>query len=213
MKSTIRQMVVVALSALCLDVANNEALGEDYEAEISRVATELVALTSNAGLKKVAVLDFMDLHGNPSDMGTFVAEQVSVGMVMQKRSFAIMDRSNLNKIMEEHKLTMTGLIAPENAKQLGKFANVDALIIGNITPVNDSFIVGVKVIATETSEIMGATKAKFNQKTLGEPSTSSTKNPKTPPGTGAGHPPGRRSAGPDAAGRRRERSPDPTPRR
>jgi len=34
--------------------------------------------------------------------------------------------------MTEHKLTATGLVDPENAKKLGMFAGVDALVLGTM---------------------------------------------------------------------------------
>jgi len=70
------------------------------------------------GKKKVTVLDFTDLQGGASELGKYIAEQLTVNLVMGKREFSVLDRANLKSILAEHKLTSTGLVDPENAKKL-----------------------------------------------------------------------------------------------
>ena len=57
---------------------------------------------------------------------------MTVNFVMGKRDFSVLDRADLKKILAEHKLTALGLVDPDNAKKLGQFAGVDALIMGNM---------------------------------------------------------------------------------
>ena len=44
---------------------------------------------------------------------------MTVDFVMKKRDFSILDRGDLKRIMDEHKLTASGLVDPDNAKKLG----------------------------------------------------------------------------------------------
>jgi hypothetical protein len=62
-----------------------------------------------------------------------------------------------------HKLTATGLVDPENAKKLGQFAGVDALILGTIIPMGQKINLTAKIITTDTAEIVGAAKAQFKE--------------------------------------------------
>ncbi|MEI9864887.1 MAG: CsgG/HfaB family protein [Limisphaerales bacterium] len=78
-----------------------------------------------------------------------------------KRDFSVLDRANLKSILAEHKLTSTGLIDPDNAKKLGQFAGVDALILGTIIPRGQNISVTAKIITTDTAEIVGAGRAQF----------------------------------------------------
>jgi hypothetical protein len=80
---------------------------------------------------------------------------------MVKTNFSVLDRANLKKILAEHKLTSTGLVDPENAKKLGQFAGVDALILGTIIARGQKVSVTAKIITTDTAEIVGAAKAEF----------------------------------------------------
>ena len=137
------------------------ARAQDMDTELSKLTDDLAAKIKANGNKKVTVLDFTDLQGGASGLGKYIAEQLTVDFVMTKRDFAVLDRANLKSILAEHKLTATGLVDPENAKQLGKFAGVDALIIGTIIPKGSNIDLTVKVITTETAEVVGAAKAKF----------------------------------------------------
>jgi hypothetical protein len=154
LKRLVTTVLFVVLSSLL-------AHAQDLDTALSKLTDDLAAKIKAGGCKKVTVLDFTDLQGGSSELGRYIAEQLNVDLVMTKHDFAVLDRANLKSILAEHKLTATGLVDPENAKQLGKFAGVDALIIGNITPYGKHIKLAVKVITTETAEIVGAAKAEF----------------------------------------------------
>lgn len=147
---------------LCLVLCSHTiAQAQDMDTELSKLTEDLAAKIKDHGSKKVTVLDFTDLQGGSSELGKYIAEQLTVDFVMTKRDFSVLDRANLKSILAEHKLTATGLVDPENAKKLGQFAGVDALIIGTIIPVNTNINLTAKIITTDTAEIIGAAKAGF----------------------------------------------------
>jgi TolB-like protein len=135
--------------------------GQDMDTEISNLGTNLATAIKEQQKKKVAVIDFTDLQGGSSELGKYVAEQLTVDLVMVRQDFSVLDRANLRKILAEHKLTATGLVDPDNAKKLGQFAGVDAIILGTVTPKKLSVAVTAKIIATDTAEIVGAAKTQF----------------------------------------------------
>ena len=135
--------------------------GQDMDTEISNLATNLASVIQKQEKKKVAVIDFSDLEGRSSDLGKYVAEQLTVDLVMVRHDFSVLDRGNLRKILAEHKLTATGLVDPDNAKKLAQFSGVDAIILGTVTPKKQNVAVTAKIITTDTAEIVGAGKAQF----------------------------------------------------
>jgi hypothetical protein len=50
-------------------------------------------------------------------------------------------------------------VGPENAKKLGQFAGLDAIVIGTITPLSGTIRVTVKVLATDSPKLLAATSA------------------------------------------------------
>lgn len=131
----------------------------DPDALMAKLAADLSTGISQSGCKKVSVIDFTDLQGRHSDLGRFLAEDLSVQLVNSAKDFSVMDRANLKSVLDEHKLTASGLIDPKNAKDLGKFAGVDGIILGTITPLGNSLAITVKAISTETTQVLVAKKA------------------------------------------------------
>lgn len=154
----LRSIFIVASLLLGL---NASAQSPDIDKALSDLATKLATLTQENAKKKVTVLDFTDLQGGASELGKYIAEELTVNLVIVKSNFSVLDRANLRRILAEHKLTATGLVDPENAKKLGQFAGVDALILGTIVPKNQNVQLTTKIITTDTAEIVGAAKAEF----------------------------------------------------
>jgi TolB-like protein len=158
--TNIKPFRITAL-VLCLCALILPSPAQELDKELPTLAAKLATLIKENGKKKVTVLDFTDLQGNGSELGRYIAEELSVNLVMNKRDFSVLDRANLKSILSEHKLTATGLVDPANAKKLGQFAGVDAIIIGTITPKNPNTSLTAKIITTDTAEIVGAAKAEF----------------------------------------------------
>lgn len=153
-----RLIAIILCIVLC---GHAHAQTQDIDKELSDLAGKLATQVNDHGKKKVAVLDFTDLQGGSSELGKYIAEQLTVNLVMGKRNFSVLDRANLKSILAEHKLTATGLVDPENAKKLGQFAGVDALILGTIIPKDQNTSLNAKIITTDTAEIIGAARAEF----------------------------------------------------
>jgi TolB-like protein len=113
---------------------------------------------AKAGKKRIAVVDFTDLQGNITELGRFIAEELSVDLTMTAKGFEVIDRNHLNRILAEHKLSISGIVDQKTVQKLGQIAGVDAIITGSITPLERSIRVVCKVIATDTARVIGASK-------------------------------------------------------
>ena len=127
-----------------------------YEREIKAISATLSDQVARTGKKMVAVVDFTDLQGSVTELGRFLAEELSVAFAMSGKGFEVVDRTNLKTILAEHKLATTGIIDPATAKKLGQIAGVDALITASITPFGDSIRLSAKVLDTATARVIGA---------------------------------------------------------
>lgn len=137
---------------------------ESFDSELSDLTDTVAAAIDKAELKSITVADFTDLRGEVSQLGRFLADEVSTGLVLDQKKFIIVDRANLKRIMDEHKLTMSGLVQdPENAKKLGQLAGVDAIVIGTLTPLTNSVRVTIKVLATDSAKLVGAARGNLSK--------------------------------------------------
>jgi len=127
-----------------------------YEQEIDALAASLGKDIATAGKKTIAVVDFTDLQGNVTELGRFLAEEFSSALAGAGKGFEVVDRTHLRVILQENKLSATGLIDPSTARQLGQITGVEALITGTITPFGDTVRVAVKVLDADSARVIGS---------------------------------------------------------
>lgn len=82
-----------------------------------------------------------------------------VTQLVNLRRFRVIERSALDKIMEEQKLGMTGFVDDETAVKVGKLAGADVIILGRINLDTSFAKVSARGIDTETSELIVAKEA------------------------------------------------------
>ncbi len=109
---------------------------------------------------KIAVLDFT-IQGEETtkDMGKIVSEWLITGLVETGR-FDVIERRMLEKIMEEHKLGMTGIVDPESIAQLGKVLGVKTIVTGTVLSFEGMVEINARLISVETASIIAAEKVK-----------------------------------------------------
>lgn len=129
-----------------------------YENEVKSAAETLAQFMRESGKKTVAVVDFTDLQGNVLELGRFLAEELSISMAsFAQKDFKVVDRTHLRALLEEHQLSLSGLIDPATAQKVGEISGVEALVTGTITPFGDNVRLALKVIELATADILGST--------------------------------------------------------
>jgi len=153
-----KRLPLIFLAAMVMIFPMGISAAVAYEKEIKNLSTALSENIQKAGKKSVAVADFTDLQGNITELGRFIAEELSVDLTNNSQGFEIADRAHLKTLLAEHKLSVSGLVDPNTVKKLGQIAGVDAIVLGTFIPFGDSIRLSCKVIATDTAKIIGATK-------------------------------------------------------
>ncbi len=128
---------------------------QDYQQQIDKLAEDVAGTATKLDLKNIAILDFTDLQGNTQELGRFLAEELTTSLVLKERSFKTIDRSHLRSILQEQRLSMTGIQGKEEAKKL-KISGIDGLVRGTITPFGESIRLTLQVITVENGTIVGA---------------------------------------------------------
>jgi TolB-like protein len=129
-----------------------------YEQQLRELAVALATEIGAAGKKSAAVVDFTDLQGNVTELGRFLAEELSVKLSEDARGkgFNVVDRGHLRTLLQEHKLTSSGLLDPQTAKKLGQIAGVDVIVTGSITAFGDSVRLSAKAMDVSTAQLVKA---------------------------------------------------------
>ncbi len=112
------------------------------------------AVTQVGSRLSVAVLTFAS-NEKAQNLAESVTEKL-VTQLVNLRRFRVIERSALDKIMEEQKLGMTGFVDDETAVKVGKLAGADLIILGRINIEIGFAKVSARGIDTETSELIVA---------------------------------------------------------
>jgi TolB-like protein len=146
---------IVASMTMCMLMITAHSVFA-YEKELKALSAEIAGNIAKTNKTKVAVVDFTDLKGNVTELGRFIAEELSVGLQMAGKNLEVVDRTHLQTLLKEHKLSSTGLVDPASSRKLGQIAGVDALITGTITPFGETIRLSAKIIDTESAKLIGA---------------------------------------------------------
>ena len=103
----------------------------------------------------VAVLPFEN-KGASLDLGEIVLDKMITALFNQGR-FKVIERSQLDKILQEQQLGMTGVVDASTAAEIGKGIGVDAIIIGSVAAAKSGAIsLDARAIDTESATIIVA---------------------------------------------------------
>ncbi len=147
---------------------------------------------AEAGVKRIAVLDFEDaavtaqnqaknplyvimaLKGQPlpqndrGKTGRAVAD-ILVTELVKDGTFKVIERNQLEKILSEQKLSISGAVDPSEVARLGKILGVSAVITGSVTQFStDTSTTGILGIGVKTTTAKVAVNARMIDTTTGE---------------------------------------------
>jgi Curli production assembly/transport component CsgG len=129
-----RVLVFPAFLCLFVVLVPIGAISQTYEAGLRKAAEALSSAMETAGQKSVTVLDLTDLQGSTTELGRFLAQELSDQLVAIARQVAVVDRANMQFLLREKNLSAEGFVNPESSKKIGNLIDIDTVILGSITP-------------------------------------------------------------------------------
>jgi curli biogenesis system outer membrane secretion channel CsgG len=93
----------------------------------------LAAAAMAQGLKKrVAVMDFDDKTGHGAwDIGSGMADMLTTALVKSGK-FMVIERQQIEAVMKEQALGLSGAVTPQSAAQVGKLLGVELMVVGSV---------------------------------------------------------------------------------
>ena len=122
--------------------------------DLRQLASALADGISASGRKTAAVVDFTDLQGNATELGRFLAEELSAYLVSGAKGFSVMDRTQLKSMLRDKGLLSTGLMDPQTARKIGQIAG--AVVTATMTPLAATVRIAAKIIDPSTAKVLGA---------------------------------------------------------
>lgn len=103
----------------------------------------------------MAVFEFQERGADVEDFGGQVTDLLFADLVARENMFLV-EREELDKILDEQELSAAGLTNPEASNQVGQLTGARILVTGSVFQVGDNVYVVAKLIGTETSRVLGA---------------------------------------------------------
>jgi curli biogenesis system outer membrane secretion channel CsgG len=154
---------------------------------MSDLSKDIASRVAKEKKTKIAVVPFRELGGQPTVLGTYLAEKLVTDLV-NIGNLDLVERSTLDKVMGELKLNSSGAVDPGTAKQVGKLVGADAIITGTITEFQSFISLNCRLIDTQTGRIFAAAEARIAK-------DDDVKKAMTPMSSASGTSSGRDSAG------------------
>jgi TolB-like protein len=109
---------------------------------------------------KIGIIEFQSLseEAKKDNLGKIVSEMLTTSFV-NSGSFKIIEREQLQKVVQEFQLSQSGIIDTSYAKQIGKITGADAIITGSVTKIGNDLRLDARIIDVESGIILTAEKS------------------------------------------------------
>jgi len=132
---------------------SNTTVTTALEVAIRNLAVKLVAHLDETTQSRVGVFEFLDLQGRISQLGKFMAEDLTTAF-FEKGKFSMVERGLLQQVLREHALTQTGIIDLTQAQEIGKAVGADAIITGSLSDIGNEIKANARLINVKTGTLM-----------------------------------------------------------
>ena len=141
-------------------LASISFLGDDFRDVFQKSGTKLgFYLASKIGDSVVGVLPF---EGEDKEKASLVSDIYSY--YLTENNIRVVDRKELEKVIEEIKLSMVGITDTKNSNKLGKLISADYLLTGSVKKLGDIYYINIKVINISTGESIYTDSINFEDK-------------------------------------------------
>ncbi|MCX7024561.1 MAG: hypothetical protein NT080_08065 [Spirochaetes bacterium] len=153
---------ILAITLACMTAAATWAQGGTFEGEmlkLGRLLAEAYAPESGALFKAtVSVGDFETIGPTAASlrMGDTVREAL-ITVLGRSTVFTVVDRRNLDAVLSEMELQLSGITDPEQVSEAGLLAGAEAIVYGSVTEEADAFVVNCRIVKVETGIVESVT--------------------------------------------------------
>ncbi|MFA5162738.1 MAG: FlgO family outer membrane protein [Elusimicrobiales bacterium] len=152
-RAALRRPLLIAIALLLPAAVHAEPL--------EKLARKLASGLPKQSKLKLAVLGFPYAGGMSSSGSAIVQERLTT--YLAKDGLEVIERGLLNKLLEENKLEMSGVLDPASTRQLGKVIGADAVVTGTLNDIEKDTEVNARIIEASTGKILAAETARLER--------------------------------------------------
>lgn len=142
----------VIRSLVCLAVVAIVRAG--FAASDAKPASSADSVAATSQPLAVAVVDFV-ATGEPIEKDGEKIQALLTAYLTADSSLRLVERKEMEKILAEQKLSLTGLVSEQEAVQIGRLVGAKAMVMGRVFLVDDNYVIVAKTLGIETSRVFG----------------------------------------------------------
>jgi hypothetical protein len=127
---------------------------------VDDLAAKLAKSYGDGKRGKVAIVPLRELGGGENLLGTYIAETLT-NSFFDVGYRDIVERQMLDRALKELKLSLTGMIDADSAKQIGKFLHADLVVGGTMTDLTGEVSVNCRIFSVETGQVVAVATTKI----------------------------------------------------
>ena len=123
-------------------------------AGLARAEDKPAVETPENNVVPAAIFAFQERGEGVKGYGSKVSD-ILFARLATKPALYLVERDEMDKLLKEHELNLSGAVTPGQATQVGQLTGAKILITGSIIEADKTLYVVAKVIGTETSRVLG----------------------------------------------------------
>ena len=159
-----RKIVLIFLSLI---ITTSLYAASEIDKKVDSLVDKTIAayneLDSKEYRNSLAITELDDNTGK--DLGVGLTELLTTKL-SQSKLFRLVERKNLKKLLKEQALSLSGILEPQSAIEVGKLSGADILLVGSITKLGTNYLINLRLIETKTGTIMLADKIEIEGRIL-----------------------------------------------
>lgn len=114
------------------------------------------------GFLRIAVLPFetLDVEAKNHKLGRICSELLS-SRLSHKPAILQVERSRLDSVIDELKMSERGELSPEGAASVGKLLGANSVVLGSVATAGPNYLVTARVVDSETGRVLTASDHDF----------------------------------------------------
>lgn len=117
------------------------------------IANRTAVVVSRLPQSTLLVLPLPYADGVPSAEGALLGERI-VTALSSLDGVRLVERAQLDRVLEEQRLSASGLVNPASAVRVGQLLGAAAILSGTVTDLGENLEVHTRITATETGEVL-----------------------------------------------------------
>lgn len=120
--------------------------------QLDKLTNQIMGSLNQNQKNKIAIMEFVDMQGKVSNLGKYISEELTTRLYRTGK-FEVIERQLLDKIIQEQKISLSGIVDENSAVELGKILGVDAIATGTIGDLGISVKINARLISAESGKL------------------------------------------------------------